>query len=54
MIHTLPRRVVLRARFLNCGRALGCFDVLGAVSEIKKQLSEIEIETVNNIKGTVR
>ena len=35
------------------GRALRCFDALGAVSEMKKQLSEIELETVNNIKGTV-
>ena len=54
MIRTLPRRVVLRARFLNCGRALGYFDALVVMSEIKEQLSEIELETVYNIKGTVR
>ena len=42
-----------RVRFLNCGRTLRCFDALGAVSEIKEQLSEIELETANNIKGTV-
>ena len=39
--------------FELCGRALRCVDALGAVSEIKKQLSEIELETVHNIKGTV-
>ena len=42
-----------RARFLNSGRALRCFDALGAVSGIKEQLSEIELETANNIKGIV-
>ena len=41
------------ALFELCGRALRCFDALGAASEIKKQLSEIELETVNHIKGTV-
>ena len=48
-----PRRFVSHARVLNCGRALRCFDALGAVSEIKRELSEIELETVNHIKGTV-
>ena len=49
-----PRRLFFTcALFELCGRALRCFDALGAVSEIKKQLSEIELETVNNIKGTV-